>query len=125
MDKDKSIERLCYKVEKLELAVDESWDKEDRLKLLISTRKIEDLYTEIDELQKKNSYLQRRIDDLMMVQHLQGSPVNLESDEKQRSTVKTLTLENELMKDKLKILEQGSDSLSSKLLKEKRSPIDW
>lgn len=61
----------------------------------------------------------------MMVQHLQGSPVNLESDEKQRSTVKTLTLENELMKDKLKILEQGSDSLSSKLLKEKRSPIDW
>lgn len=119
LEKDKSIERLTFKVDKLELAVDQSWDKEDRMKVIISNRKIEDLYSEIDELQKKNSYLQRRIDDLMMVQNLGSNPEQLESEEKQRSIVKTLSLENDLIKDKLKILEQGSDSLTNKLLKEK------
>lgn len=119
--KDKSIERLAFKVDKLELAVDESWDREDRLKLLMSSKKIEDLETEIDELQKKNAFLQRRIDDLLLVQSLQGTPEQLESEDKQRSAAKTLTLENELLKDKLKILEQGADSLTVKLLKEKET----
>lgn len=119
--RDAHVERLQFKIDKLELAVDDSFDKDDRIKIIMSQAKIDELYREIDELQKKSSYLQRRNDDLLMAQHQgQGPRLELvESEDRHRSEVTTLSLEIDLLRDKVKILEEGSENLTNKLLKQK------
>ena len=118
-EKERRVSCLAFKVETLEAATDKSSDKAEIMHLMLAQAKIEDLYAEIDGLQKKNAYLQRRIDDLQMTKSMPTEEHQSEADDRGKALLKTLAMENDLVKGKLKTLEQNTDALSSKLLKEK------
>lgn len=127
-NKDYSIFRMSYKIESLEMALNESPQSDHRGSLDCANKKVEELFEEIDKLQKKNAYLQRRFDDVKLLQQVaaEGTALNLDqlqNEEKSKSVIKTLTLENKLLQGKLKDAEKNVGKLSDKILQMKDQSI--
>jgi uncharacterized protein YfkK (UPF0435 family) len=117
--RDSIISRLQFKIESLETSCSEEGET---LSLKIANNKIEDLYREVDMLQKRNCLLQSRLDGYAM--RFQHSPTaNLEEQEEElertRNHLRCSQLEKATLEEKLQVLEQKLSQISEKLLKER------
>ena len=114
--------RLSEQVERQEDILQQQRDTRSRHSMDLANQKIGDLQSEVEELQKKNIYLQRRMDDLLLAKRMAGEGVNLsqdsiDSEERRESTIRTLNRENTLLKEKLALSDKNIDMISDKLLR--------
>lgn len=119
-----NVHRLNFKLQELQRGLNERPESPAKVSLEIANRKIEDLYIEIDHLQRKNSDLEHKIHNLNLSRHAPGSDLRNSTDseaERIKERVRCLQLENRLLEDKVKVLETNANTLSEKLLKEKEN----
>jgi chromosome segregation ATPase len=114
--------RLAEQVERQDHILQQQCDTRSKHSMDLANHKICDLQSEVDELQKKNLYLQRRMDDMLLTRRLAGDGValsqeSIEDEERRESTVRTLNRENELLKSKLALSDKNLDAVSDKMLR--------
>lgn len=113
------ISRLHFKIESLEAP---SSEEGENLSLKIANNKIEDLYREVDMLQKRNCLLQSRLDNYAMrfQNHSTAGAEDLEEElERTKNHLRCSQLEKATLEEKLQVLEQKLTQIGDKLLKEK------
>ena len=117
--RDSVISRLQFKIENLETSCSEEGEN---LSLKIANDKIEDLYREVDMLQKRNYLLQSRLDSYAM-RFQQPPTANFEEQEEElertKNHLRCSQLEKATLEEKLQVLEQKLSQISEKLLKER------
>lgn len=117
--RDSIINRLQFKIESLENSCSEEGEN---LSLKIANDKIEDLYREVDLLQKRNCLLQSRLDSYSM-RFQQPLAANIEEQEEElertKNHLRCSQLEKATLEEKLQVLEQKLSQISEKLLKER------
>ncbi len=116
--RDSTIGRLHFKLESLEPPGPQDGE---HLSLKIANDKIEDLYREVDLLQKRNCLLQSRLDSYgMRLQAPTASFEELEEElERTKNHLRCSQLEKATVEEKLQVLEQKLGQISEKLLRER------
>lgn len=122
--KEAAVYRLSFKIETLESAVEQQLDSKTNLSLGLANTKIEDLYVEIDQLHRKNADLQHKYEMSILSKRLprevDGSlGGHFDEDERQKAETRRVHLQNQILEDKVKVLEGNNCTLSEKLLRER------
>jgi hypothetical protein len=117
-----NVQRLNFRLESYQRGIDESPESPTKASLEIANLKIEDLYTEIDHLQRKNADLEHKIHNLNLSKHAPGLRDSGDSDsDRFKERIRCLQIENKLLEGKVVVLENNANMLSDKLLKEKEN----
>lgn len=129
-DKDALISKLSFRVETLEECLEENPQKEGVSRSLeLANQKIDDLFEEINVLQKKNAQLKSSLERKMMEAQLpQEGVASLDDEsieEQMKKRLRVAQRENEVLVDKIEVLNSNVNTLSDKLLKEKQTVASY
>ena len=123
--KEATIYKLSFRIETLEKAGETTEDRVARQSLNLANNKIDDLYVEIEQLQRRNADLQHKYNQATLAKRIPNENYRSQDyedeEDKVRAEIRKIRLENQILEDKVKNVELNNLTLSDKLLKEKEA----
>ena len=127
--KEAMIYKLSFRIETLEKAGEATEDRVARHSLNLANNKIDDLYVEVEQLQRRNADLQHKYNQAILAKRIPNEQYRDndlgDEEEKVRAEIRKARLENQILEDKVKNVELNNLTLSDKLLKEKEANTNY